>query len=117
MNEHGVDDVMRFPVIKMWNLPITHNKSSTRWKDVRAAFEAPHMCPPCTCLSPHHMVRAMLVAHFPGQLACAGFPGANGTDRLPDAPCSLSPGQHYCVGSFGEREADGAAVYSWTFRC
>ncbi len=36
MNQFGVDDVMRFPVIKMYNLPITHNKSSTRWKDVRS---------------------------------------------------------------------------------
>ncbi|CAL8463331.1 g2865 [Coccomyxa elongata] len=34
MNQYGVDDVMRFPVIKMWNLPITHNKSSTRWKNL-----------------------------------------------------------------------------------
>ncbi len=36
MNQFGVDDAMRFPVIKMYNLPITHNKSSTRWKNVRS---------------------------------------------------------------------------------
>ncbi|EIE18186.1 hypothetical protein COCSUDRAFT_45597 [Coccomyxa subellipsoidea C-169] len=34
MNQFGVDDAMRFPVIKMYNLPITHNKSSTRWKNL-----------------------------------------------------------------------------------
>jgi hypothetical protein len=36
MNQYGVNDVMRYPIIKMYNLPITHNKSSTRWKNVRA---------------------------------------------------------------------------------
>ena len=35
LNEHAIADVMRFPETKMWNLPITHNKSSNRWKNVR----------------------------------------------------------------------------------
>lgn len=34
MNVHTVADCMRFPETKMWNLPITHNKSSNRWKNV-----------------------------------------------------------------------------------
>jgi hypothetical protein len=35
MNHGQIKDVMRFPAVKMYNLPITHNKSSERWKNVR----------------------------------------------------------------------------------
>ncbi len=34
MNSHIVADCIKFPEVKMWNLPITHNKSSNRWKNV-----------------------------------------------------------------------------------
>ena len=34
MNSHIVADCMKFPEVKMWNLPITHNKSSNRWRNV-----------------------------------------------------------------------------------
>ena len=43
LNEHAIADVMRFPETKMWNLPITHNKSSNRWKNVRHPLHA--WCP------------------------------------------------------------------------
>ncbi len=40
MNSHVVADCMKFPAVKMWNLPITHNKSSNRWKNVRVLLPA-----------------------------------------------------------------------------
>ena len=54
MNQHGINDVMRLPVIKMWNLPITHNKSSTRWKNVRYFPDACICAPKCDSFRESH---------------------------------------------------------------
>ena len=35
----GTPDVIRAPEVVMWNLPIAHNKSSERWKNVRPASQ------------------------------------------------------------------------------
>ncbi len=47
MNDRGINDVMRFPVVKMYNLPITHNKSSERWKNVRRLSSFQRITPLC----------------------------------------------------------------------
>ena len=52
----GTPDTIRMPQVVMWNLPIVHNKSSERWKNVRPM--------PCTFtfsylgLHPYHAPRS-----------------------------------------------------------
>ena len=41
----GTPDTIRMPQVVMWNLPIVHNKSSERWKNVRST--SPMHINPC----------------------------------------------------------------------
>ena len=46
----GNPDTIRMPEVVMWNLPIVHNKSSERWKNVRPSRVVrlhPHWVSPC----------------------------------------------------------------------